>query len=264
MSKIHTWFLAASACALIAAPAWPAAAAAGSDSPGGDPLGVFDGTGLAGQIRGRTRIDTQVSGILAFPDPHEGATWYVDPLARIAGTRDGMMRVEQGHLVHLTGADDRRYRRDIARRVNVPVAQQWVLGDGKPQGKRDLILVTAYDCEACSELQERLKANQAKLNVRLHFVFGVVDADADDAKQTLRDIQCAKKPIEAYGQAAGENALAHAPRCDIPAFAGGYVATLLNAPYYPSVFDRESGEMVGTDARQTDRFVSELNGVAHR
>lgn len=223
---------------------------------------AFAGTEIAAKVRGRTRVALPIEGVYAWPDPGEGPAWYVDAASGVAGTRDGLFRVADGRLRPLDEEEVRAFRRDVARRLALPPKFQHTFGDGKPEGKRDLVLLTAWDCGGCAWLQEELRDHAARLDVRIHYVIGTLDGDDPEARDVVRALTCADDPVQAYWRRDDdeEAALPEPPgECAGLGNTFGHVATLLGARYSPWLVDKTRGEVVPFDRLDARSIVRMLN-----
>lgn len=257
MTKPFLLRMAVGGALVLAAGAGITAPAASGDSAVPAP---FTGTEIEARLRGRERVALPAEDVSAWRDPHGGAAWYLDSRNGIAGTRDGFFRLVDGRPKPLDKDGLRRFRRDMAQRLEVPAKLRRTFGNGK----RDLVLLTAYDCEGCSWLQQELRSNAALLDVRIHYVIGTLDPDDAQARGTVRSITCAADPVRAYWALEDdEDATLPEPAKDC---AGqddtfGYLFTLLGARYLPWLVDKASGEVIPFDSLESDTIVSLLNAA---
>lgn len=239
------------------------AATAAAADPAGIP-GVFADTDVAAKIGGRKQVTLPLEGVTAWPDAEGGPAWYLDAVGRIAGTREGWFRLADSRLQPLGKADVRRFHADIARRLALPARYQWISGDGKAEGKRELVLLTAYDCEGCSWLQQELIDHAAQLKVRIHYVIGTLAPHDPDSRRMVRAITCAPDPVRSYQTLDGDEDTAlpkPAKDCAGQDDTFGYVTTLLGARYSPWLVDKNSGDVIAFGSLESDTLVRVLNGT---
>ena len=238
------------------------AAATAVGAPPDTVHGTFANTELAAKIGTRTQVALPIEGVTAWPDPDGGPAWYFDGVSHVAGTREGWFRLADARLQTLGKPDLQRFRADIARRLALPARYQWISGDGKPEGKRELVLLTAYDCEGCAWLQQELLDHAADLKVRIHYVIGTLAPDDPDSRGIVRAITCAADPVRSY-QAIDDDADLPKPAKDCVGQGDtfGYLTTLLGARYSPWLIDKASGELIPFGALESDSLVRVLNGM---
>lgn len=163
----------------------------------------------------------------------------------------------------LAKPDVRRFHGDIARRLALPTKYQWISGDGKAEGKRELVLLTAYDCEGCAWLQQQLLDHATQLKVRVHYVIGTLAPDDPDSRRFVRAITCAPDPVRSYQTVDDDEATLPEPAKDCAGQGDtfGYVTTLLGARYSPWLVDKASGELIPFGSLESDTLVRVLNGT---
>jgi hypothetical protein len=230
--------------------------------PSEEILAPYKGTKFLKIISGRSPKSTPVPGLFAYqPTKDDGEyTWYVDTQTQTALTRADVHGFRDGRFSRFNEKQAEKFRATLASRIKFNDNVRWTLGNGKPEGKRDVILVTAYDCGPCSTFYDELKDNAKLLNVNVHFVFSSLgDSDDAETKELLKNIQCAAKPIDAYKAASKNEKVPAAPACDITHDAGAFTASLLGARAFPSVFDRKTGLAIDWQL-EGDELVTELNG----
>lgn len=223
-------------------------------------LARFKDSGLQEKIAGRTPTPTVVRGVTAYPAPDGGPAWYVDSEAGVAGTRDGLFELRRGQLMAMSKADTRKHQRRLAARVELPPRHVRRFGDGtEPVAANEYILVTAFDCGPCREVEQVLARRSDELDLRLHYLFDSLDDD-DAVQQQLRNVQCAADSFAAFERLAeGQTVAAAAAQCAIPLHATGYAVTLLGVPYVPYFIERSSGLIVQWNDDE-DALVEALNG----
>ena len=217
-------------------------------------------TEIAKKIRGRERVTLPVEGVSAWPDPDGGPAWYLDTVERVAGTREGWYRLAGDRLQPLGKDEVAAFRRGIARRLVLPEKFRWTSGDGRPEDKRELVLLTAYDCDGCAWLQEEFASHADRLKVRVHYVVGALDPEDPGSSATVRAITCADDPIRAYREADDGAPPKPAPDCAGQGNLFGYVTTLLGANYSPWLVDKSNGEVVPFGSLESNTIVKVLNG----
>lgn len=223
-----------------------------------DTLARFKGSGLEEKIAGRTATPTVVRGVTAYSAPDGGPAWYVDSEAGIAGTRDGLFELRRGQLMAMSKADTRKHQRRLAARVELPPRHVRRFGGGSGEASGDYVLVTAFDCGPCREVEEVLARRGDELDLRLHYLFDSL-TDDDAVQQQLRNVQCAADSFAAFERLAEGATVAATPQCTIPLHATGYAVTLLGVPYVPYFIDRSSGRIVLWNDDE-DALVDALNG----
>lgn len=231
------------AAALLALGA--AFAASAEETATTNPLARFNGSGLQEKIAGRTATPTVVRGVTAYPAADGGPAWYVDSETGVAGTRDGLFELRRGQLMAMSKADTRKHQRRLAARVELPPRHiRRFGGSSGPEAANEFVLVTAFDCGPCREVEEVLARRSDELDLRLHYLFDSL-TDDDAVQQQLRNVQCAADSFAAFERLAeGQTIAAAAPQCAIPLHATGYAVTLLGVPYVPYFIDRSSGRIV--------------------
>lgn len=234
------------------------AASAEEAAPTVDALARFKGSGLQEKIAGRTATPTVVRGVTAYPAADGGPSWYVDSEAGVAGTRDGLFELRRGQLMAMSKADTRKHQRRLAARVELPPRHVRRFGGDSGEATGEYILVTAFDCGPCREVEEVLARRGAELDLRLHYLFDSLDND-ETVQQQLRNVQCAADSFAAFERLAEGETVAATPQCAIPLHATGYAVTLLGVPYVPYFIDRSSGRIVLWNDDE-DALVDALNG----
>lgn len=260
MSRKALLLFAASFIGMAAVPHAVAAPAATNDDAALP--AAFADSEVAAKIRGRRRVALPIEGLYAWPSRDDGPAWYVDTESGVAGTREGLFRLVKGRLRSLDENEVRAFRRDVARRLVLPQKFQRTFGDGRAESKRDLVLLTAWDCEGCSWLQEQLRDHAAQLEIRIHYVIGTLDDEDPDARHIVRALTCADDPVAAYWRLdEDEDAALPEPAkgCAGQGDTFGYISTLLGAHYSPWLVDKTSGEVVPFGALESHTIVRLLN-----
>ena len=221
---------------------------------------MFANTEVAAKVRGRQYVALPFRGVAAWVDPNGASpAWYVDSVRGIAGTHEGFFRLGDRKLKPLDKAARREFHRDMASRLTLPPALQETFGTGR----RELVLLTAFDCEGCAWLQGVLAQHAHELDVRIHYLIGTLDPGDEDSMETVRAITCAPSPTDEYAKLAkDEDHEPPEPPQDCVGLGGafGYAVTLLGANYTPWLIDRQSGEVIPFSSLDEDTIAAVLNG----
>lgn len=223
-----------------------------------DALARFKGSGLEQKIAGRTATPTVVRGVIAYPATDGGAAWYVDTETGVAGTRDGLFELRRGQLMAMSKADTRKQQRRLAARVELPPRHIRRFGDSKLAAANEYLLVTAFDCGPCREVEDVLARRGDELDLRLDYLFDSL-SDDDAVQQQLRNVQCAADSFAAFERLADGETVAATPQCAIPLHATGYAVSLLGVPYVPYFIERASGRVLLWNDDE-DALIDALNG----
>lgn len=234
------------------------AAAAGAAEGGVALPAAFANSDVAAKIHGRHGVALPIEGVSAWPDPQEGPAWYLDAGSGVAGTREGWFRLVDGRLQRLGKSEVQAFHRSIAQRLALPPKFQWAPGDAR--ARRELVLLSAYDCGGCEWLQRELRDQAEHLDVRIHYVIGTLDRDDEESSAVVRAITCAHDPIRAYwNHDDGIQPPAPAPDCVGQGDNFGYLTTLLGARYSPWLVDKASGEVIPFGSIESGTLVDALN-----
>lgn len=172
-----------------AAQGWPRLQ---TDAAGARVLAAFERGPYGKMARGRVVRETPVAGVYALVDPTgKYSPIFTDAkITRIKNGGDAWIDVASGRP--LPAAQARALRSDMAKRIAVDRGIAFQYGSGKEHA----VLVSAYDCPYCRQLEQKL--DKGSFNGVLYLFPMALQHNRPAAMALARDVWCSPDPGPAW------------------------------------------------------------------